>query len=452
MTDILFQIFIEPLVLLFEYLYTISQIIIGHHRLLVLIPMSLAVNLICLPLYHRADAIRNETLALERRMKPGLEHIKKVFRGNEKYMMQMAYYRINHYSPISTIRNSLSLLLQVPFFFASYLVISSIPAFRGLLGPINSIADPDGLFSINSFRVNVLPILMTSINLVSGAIYTKGGSVSDKIQVFGIALVFLVLLYNSPAALVIYWIFNQCFSLAKNIWDRWRPARTAQPIAKIEKKEIAFLLWGLLLLVVLTGVLIPSAVIHSSPEEFTDIEHPYSPLRHVFYAACLSFGVFVVWGGLVYYLSGARTRKILSVLVWIMSGLALINYMFFGLDFGTLSPLLKYDVTPSVTSKSIFINLTVLTCIAVGLYLIYRLKNSAVRPIQLLSLVVIIGMSAFNCFQINRNNAVESDIIKQNAEKNHFSYPLSRQGKNVIIVMMDRAVGAFVPYVLRDVL
>ena len=57
---------------------------------------------------------------------------------------------------------------------------------------------------------------MTVINIISGFIYSGKGNAKDKIKLILIALVFLVLLYDSPAGLVFYWTLNNIFSLCKN--------------------------------------------------------------------------------------------------------------------------------------------------------------------------------------------------------------------------------------------
>lgn len=41
---------------------------------------------------------------------------------------------------------------------------------------------------------------------------------SEQIQIYACALVFLLLLYNSPAGLVIYWTMNNILSLIKNVF------------------------------------------------------------------------------------------------------------------------------------------------------------------------------------------------------------------------------------------
>ena len=58
---------------------------------------------------------------------------------------------------------------------------------------------------------------MTFLNLASGFVYSKGKEAKDKITIVVIALLFLVILYNSPSSLLIYWTFNNLFSLIKNL-------------------------------------------------------------------------------------------------------------------------------------------------------------------------------------------------------------------------------------------
>ncbi|WP_191014897.1 YidC/Oxa1 family membrane protein insertase [Treponema zioleckii] len=67
------------------------------------------------------------------------------------------------------------------------------------------------------YSINLLPILMTLINFVSGVIYLKKAPLKEKIQLYALALVFLFILYDSPSGLVCYWILNNTFSLFKNL-------------------------------------------------------------------------------------------------------------------------------------------------------------------------------------------------------------------------------------------
>ena len=73
------------------------------------------------------------------------------------------------------------------------------------------------MINLGAFSVNVLPILMTVINLASALVYTHNMTRRDKMQLYGMAAVFLVLLYDAASGLVLYWTCNNIFSLGKNI-------------------------------------------------------------------------------------------------------------------------------------------------------------------------------------------------------------------------------------------
>ncbi|MBQ1738784.1 MAG: YidC/Oxa1 family membrane protein insertase, partial [Clostridiales bacterium] len=190
----IYTLIISPLELLFEIIFEVAHKIIGNTGISIIF-LSLAVNFLVLPLYKRADELQAEERDIQAKMAPWIKHIKKTFKGDERFMMLQEYYRINHYKPVYALKSSVSLLLQIPFFIAAYNLLSSMKSLQGMsFGPITDLGREDAMFTIGSFPVNVLPILMTLINVVSGIIYTKGHPLKAKIQVFGLAAVFLVLL------------------------------------------------------------------------------------------------------------------------------------------------------------------------------------------------------------------------------------------------------------------
>ena len=462
---ILYQFFIEPLVVLLEYIFSWSEKLIGDSAL-ALIPLSLVVNFLCLPLYRRAEAIRRQTRAREKALEPGLKHIKASFKGDERFMMMQAYYKICHFKPIYALRNSLSLLLQVPFFIAAYVMLSGHPDLQNKsFGIIANLAEPDRLLMVEglapqAIAINVLPILMTVINLVSGFVYgRKEASVSDKIQTYGLALVFLVLLYNSASGLVLYWILNQLFSLVKNIVASLRripagevsPAgETAAAVKPVAGKAYGSFLLGGIFLAVLAGVLIPSAVIHSSPSSFVTLWDYSSPLLHLANSALVAFGAFVFWAGVLYYFSGSKGRRILSVAVWGISLAAIVNYMFFGTGLGHLLPSVIYEVAPSFPARVVWFNLFVVMAVLAFAAALWFKWRMAVKPLQVIMLLVAVVMSLSNCIGIGRQlPAIKADAVRLAASSKP-RFPMSKSGHNVVVLMLDQAVNLFLPYLFNE--
>ena len=211
------DIFIKPLELIFELIFSFAYKISANPAVDIFI-LSLAVNLLALPLYIRADKIQSSARDRENELRPMSDHIKKHFKGDEKLMILQAFYRVENYSPLSSLKSITSLLLQIPFFIAAYQFLSHLPLLaEGSIGPVNDLLKPDGLIVVFGITINVLPILMTAVNIISSEIYTRGQPFKDKIVLYFTALVFLVLLYNSPAGLVFYWLLNNVFSLVKNL-------------------------------------------------------------------------------------------------------------------------------------------------------------------------------------------------------------------------------------------
>ena len=213
----LYTLIIYPIELLFEIVFSVIFRSSGNAVISILI-LSLVFNLVVLPLYRRADSIQEEAREKEIKLAPVIKHIKDSFKGDERFMILQTYYRQNDYSPMNVLKSSVSLLLQVPFFIAAYRMLSGCSILSGAAaGPIKDLSAPDGLLVIGGLAINILPILMTVINIISGLIYGKGLPLRSKIQMYLIAAVFLLFLYNSPSGLVFYWTLNNVFSLGKNI-------------------------------------------------------------------------------------------------------------------------------------------------------------------------------------------------------------------------------------------
>ncbi|MBQ7165322.1 MAG: YidC/Oxa1 family membrane protein insertase [Treponema sp.] len=184
--------------------------------------VSLTINLLALPLYNMADKLREKERKTAKSLEYRVKRIKKAFKGDERFMMLTTYYRQNNYSPLYALRSSLSILIEIPLFIAAYRFLSHCPDLgASSFWIITNLDQPDGLLHIpasnGKLAANILPILMTAINIVSGAIYTKMATTSEKVQQYALAGLFLMLLYKSPSGLVIYWIMNNIFSLIKNI-------------------------------------------------------------------------------------------------------------------------------------------------------------------------------------------------------------------------------------------
>jgi membrane protein insertase Oxa1/YidC/SpoIIIJ len=109
-------------------------------------------------------------------------------------------------------RSSFGLFLQVPFWIAAYQLLSQYQPLNGVSFLVfEDLGKPDGLL----WGFNLLPFIMTALNMAAAFVYTKSLSRTEQIQPLVLASLFLVLLYSSPAGLLLYWTFNSLFSLLR---------------------------------------------------------------------------------------------------------------------------------------------------------------------------------------------------------------------------------------------
>ena len=500
---ILQTLLIGPLKLIFEIIFVVAERVIRSPGLAI-VALSLVINVLMLPLHRRADAIQEESRDKEAQLRDGVAHIKKTFTGDERMMILQTYYRQNDYRPTDVLNGSVSLLLEVPFFMAAYQFLSNLAMLNGeSFGPIADMGAPDGMLVIGSIAINVMPILMTLINVLSGAIYSKGFPMKTKIQMYGLALLFLVVLYDSPSGLVFYWTLNNLFSLLKNMITRIPGAKKAGIVGmfvagvgvaifgaffyqSISLKRTIFVVGvgilmtlpmvmqllkgkiklpqrkmqatpnkkmfvlGSLFLTVQLGMVIPSTYISASPQEFVDPNYFHDPLLYIAMATLLAAGILMVWMRVFYWLANDKAKCVADKLVWILCGVALVNYMFFGRNLGMIYSNLQFaEKDLRFAELAPVVNLLVLAVVAVVMYLVSVKWQRQVVSVLLAGSIALAGMSVLNMRTIRQ----ETQPIKEMSEAQTMEVPnfrLSQEGQNVVVIMLDRAVGQMVPYIFNE--
>lgn len=377
-----------------------------------IIGVSLIINFLALPLYNIADDLQEKERKLQKALESRVKRIKKGFKGDEQFMMLQTYYRQNNYHPLYALRSSLSILIEIPFFIAAYHYLSNCDALKGVAFLfLKDLGAPDRIFSIpfgNSvFYINILPILMTAINLISGAVYSKEAPVREKIQIYVLAAIFLVLLYNSPSGLVFYWILNNLFSLAKNIIKKLpQPGKVLhiiisglciaftiiffiiRPESRIWKKMIlVFFTAGVsliplelkLLLIIknkiikkqknetsvehnsksqfltfiflsvglalLCGLVLPASVISSSPIEFSFLGKTDNPVSYIITAFYVFCGMFIIWPFAIYKMFGQKVRASMTSIFFVVFITAIFNAFVFKPDVSKINAFFRFTDT-----------------------------------------------------------------------------------------------------------
>lgn len=509
MANFLYTIIIYPLYTIIEVIYMLAMKVTDNKGLSV-IAVSVGITLLCLPLYAVAEKWEEVERKKQAQLKTGLGMIKKAFTGDERYMITNAYYRENNYSPIMGLRSSFGLLIQIPFFMAAYNFLSNLESLKGVSFLfIRDMGHPDALFSIGSFQINILPIAMTLINMISGAIYTKGHSLREKIQVYGMAIVFLVILYNSPAGLVLYWTMNNVFSMIKNIFYKFKKPIKAfwlfccilsclaliyilfifktNPVYKAIFTFLIILIFimplllkavqrlldtrfksltesksarhgvflaSIAVLFILSGLTIPSSLMASSPTEFAGIGNHPNPIWYIFNTTLQSAGLWLFWFVCIYFLFNNRIQTILAVISSILALSALLNTYIFMPSYGDISYSLTFlnAVNFRTFSSYAILNLLSLLLLTVLVVLFVQLTKGKVftYTFTILSLALT-AISAYNIFSIQKSYIAYKDNSEANAvSKVTPIYHFSKTGKNVLLIMLDRAQCNYVQEIMKE--
>ncbi len=447
MLQILYYTIIYPIELLLEVCFTLINRVSGNPGTAIT-GVSIVINFLLLPLYLRADAIQSEEKKRQEAMKRWTDHIRKVFKGDEKVMMLSTYYRKMDYHPLYSLRSSVSLLLQIPFFMAAYHFLSGLNLLNGTSFLfIPDLGAADGLLRIGTLTINVLPVLMTLINCIAAVIYTRGTPLKDNIQIYVLAGLFLILLYPSPSGLVLYWTMNNVFSLVKNIVLK-EPAAKSEGGSTQKDRSVSSYIGGVLALTCLTGLAIPSALVASSPTEFVELLAYKNPMTYVISTLCISAGFFLCWLSVFYALASKKGKKWIRLIIWLLCGVWTIDYFLFATNTGIISADLQYKVFPVHSVKEMLIQLGVLIAALIVLFFVQRKKPVVINWIYAVLTASLVLISCFNAIRVNRVLAqTDLDVYDISEEP---SFNLSTRGKNVIVIMLDKAISGYVPFLMAE--
>lgn len=174
-----------------------------------IILLSLLVNVFLLKIFIYTDKKAEFEKERKSRLDARIKAWKSVYKKAKLFAFTQTLYRQNHYHPIYSLSALGGLLVQIPFFYAMWFVIKNNDNLSGISFLwIEDLSKADSVLG-----VHILPILMTIITLINVFISSK--EKGARIQGSLIALIFLVLLYNMPSALVLYWTTNMVFALGK---------------------------------------------------------------------------------------------------------------------------------------------------------------------------------------------------------------------------------------------
>ncbi|MBQ3367126.1 MAG: YidC/Oxa1 family membrane protein insertase [Acidaminococcaceae bacterium] len=230
----------------YSFLYFEAYNITGNYGN-ALILLSFFSFIILFPFNRKALQIQNKEWKIKSIIAPQIEKIKINYKGQEQYKKLQRLYHRYSYHPLYSIRSVLGVVIQIPFLSAAYYMLSGLQEIKGVSwGIITDLGVPDQLLG----TINVLPFIMTFVTAIYAFVMPKLNR-KEQIQTIVIGIIFLMLLYSAPSALLIFWTCNLLWSLLYCILRE-----KLQGVSEFfEENEIAFHI--IFTLVITVGMLVP---------------------------------------------------------------------------------------------------------------------------------------------------------------------------------------------------
>jgi YidC/Oxa1 family membrane protein insertase len=196
-----------------------------------IILLTVALNMCFFPLRWRSSVSMKKAAALQPKMKDLQERMKKLDKNDprtiELQKEQMALMREGN-----PLMGCLPLLLQMPFFWAVFIVLSSAIEFRNakFFGWVKDLSSPDPWF--------VLPVIFVISMIVQTALTpTTADPIQKRMQYFMPLMMGYFFIY-APAGLVLYWMVGNLVGIAQQyVINKMTPSPPTQPDSK--KSDLA---------------------------------------------------------------------------------------------------------------------------------------------------------------------------------------------------------------------
>ena len=193
-----------------------------HNYGVAIILITVLVRIAFWPLTHKST----ESMKKMQEIQPLLKEVQAKFKDDPQKLMQeqQAIYREHKVNPMSS---CLPMLIQIPFFIAIFFVLRSAVELR--FAPflwIRDLSDQENLFpGLLPLPINILPIVMAATMFLQSKLTPSMGDASQqKMMMFMMPAMMLVMFYTMPSALVLYWSVSQILAIVQ----LWRQRRFGQ--------------------------------------------------------------------------------------------------------------------------------------------------------------------------------------------------------------------------------
>ena len=158
-----------------------------------------------------------------------------------------------------------------------------------------------------------------------------------------------------------------------------------------------------------------------------------------------ALGFCLILPGALYLFTQNTLRRLLLIFTVFITFISALNIVWAN-NQGQAYDLFTLSI-PAIPSKQIIINFGI--CLLVSLAVAFLFARKKIKGLlQLISIILVaaVGLSLFNCGKLIA-------VYVSNPEKQETVYPkihLSKTGKNVLVLMMDRSISSFLPAIFEE--
>lgn len=199
-----------------------------------IILLTLLARLVVFPLTLKQVKQSKRMAAVMPVIKPQIDALKEKYKNDPRKQQEetMRIYNENGVNPLATMAGCLPLFLQMPIFFALYMVLGRAIELRGapFFGWIHDLALPDVILPavkipfVFPLGLTVLPIFMAGSLLWLNKMTIKDEN--QKALVWMMPVMMLVFSGSFPSGLVLYWTVSNLFSVAQTWFVNAGPVPT----------------------------------------------------------------------------------------------------------------------------------------------------------------------------------------------------------------------------------
>lgn len=181
-----------------------------------IIVLTVFIKILLFPLTHRGFKSMKDM----QKIQPLVTKLREKFKDDREKLNKeiMELYRTNKVNPLG---GCIPMVMQIPVFFAFYKVLYNSIEIRHspFIWWIKDLSAPDAAFYIGGMPANVLPIFMGITMFIQQKMTptTVIDPTQAKLMLF-MPLIFLVILWNLPSGLVLYWTVTNILSIGQQFY------------------------------------------------------------------------------------------------------------------------------------------------------------------------------------------------------------------------------------------